>query len=716
MKHHFLIALSTLVSLLCHNVIAQCDADHTVLLTNFEFTPSELVISPGETVAFINIQGDHTVNGITNTVTEEPFGNPEEFFLEQTTGSSSGVCMGVLTFEELGLYNFDCSLDFNAQLGMNLTIDVDAFDLNDLFQLLQLQDSEPSAPVWQSAYAFQYFTPSFLTSEGPWTIFAPDDNAVSEILEYMNLGQFDGLGIPDFPEILKFHIAEGLWLEEDFFDGLVIPSAQGQALNISENTQGFAVENAQISTTNFTAYNGVIHVIDQCLAPEGVPESTVMQLIEDSENHTIFENAIYAANLSEDLSAQPILNDNESEPGPYTVFAPTDLAFDILVEEMGTTIDELLTSQFISSIVRSHIVENIVPNSDIFDGLNLLNINGDVLQIEISDDAILLYGTQNVVEITTTDLFAYNGVVHVIDAVIQPFIPALEGTCGTWTINKIPDGKDGWGDYATLDIFVNGVLFASETLFEDNIELFNMAVNNGDQIDLLFSGNYGGYQVVNENGEVIYSALGNEPLSVFGLKPCGTQQTCGYFSMQFLDETQEGWFGGSVSVNSDAGPLTTINFYNWSPFPDRTFSIPAVSGEIDFIVSPPFLEPTYTGYRVRDANNAIVVDQSDNTSIPTSAYDIMVCEPDISPVSDLTSDAFNLDVHPNPSNGLVFIEGFNLQQAWSAQLVSMDGKQVKTFNGVGPASLSFPEVSEGVYTLTFTMGHSIIPPIRLIKE
>ena len=699
------------------NLYSQCESDHTILLTNFEFTPSELVISPGETVAFINIQGDHTVNGITNTVTGEPFGNPEEFFLEQTTGSSSGVCMGVLTFEELGLYNFDCSLDFNAQLGMNLTIDVDAFDLNDLFQLLQQQDSAPSAPVWQSYYAFQSFTPSFLTSEGPWTIFAPDDNAVSEILEYMNLGQFDGLGIPDFPEILKFHIAEGLWLEEDFFDGLVIPSAQGQALNISENTQGFAVENAQITTTNFTAYNGVIHVIDQCLAPEGVPESTVMQLIEDSESHTIFENAIYAATLSEDLSAQPILNDNESQPGPYTVFAPTDLAFDILVEEMGTTIDELLTSQFISSIVRSHIVENIVPNSDIFDGLNLLNINGDALQIEISDDAILLYGTQNVVEITTTDLFAYNGVVHVIDAVIQPFIPALDGTCGTWTINKIPGGTDGWGDYATLDIFVNGVLFASETLFEDNIELFNMAVNNGDQIDLLFSGNYGGYQVVNENGEVIYSALGNEPLSVFGLKPCGTQQTCGYFSMQFLDETQEGWYGGSVSVNSDAGPLTTINFYNYSPFyPDRTFSIPAVSGEVDFIVSPPFLEPTLTGYRVRNANNAIVVDQSDNTSIPTSAYDIMVCEPDISSVSDLTSDAFNLDVHPNPSNGVVFIDGLDPTTAWSAKLHSLDGKQVKTFQGVGSSSLEFTEVAGGLYALTLTTEDRIIAPIRLIKE
>tara|TARA_B100000780_G_C21115905_1_gene451449 strand:- start:619 stop:2757 length:2139 start_codon:yes stop_codon:yes gene_type:complete len=698
------------------NLYSQCEADHTILLTNFEFTPSELVISPGETVAFINIQGDHTVNGITNTVTGEPFGNPEEFFLEQTTGSSSGVCMGVLTFEELGLYNFDCSLDFNAQLGMNLTIDVDAFDLNDLFQLLQQQDSEPSAPVWQSAYAFQYFTPSFLTSEGPWTIFAPDDNAVSEILEYMNLGQFDGLGIPDFPEILKFHIAEGLWLEEDFFDGLVIPSAQGQPLNISETSQGFAVENAQITTTNFTAYNGVIHVIDQCLAPEGVPESTVMQLIEDSENHTIFENAIFAANLSEDLSAQPILNDNESQPGPYTVFAPTDLAFDILVEEMGTTIDELLTSQFISSIVRSHIVENIVPSSDIFDGLNLLNINGDVLQIEISDDAILVYGTQNVVEITTTDLFAYNGVVHVIDAVIQPFIPDLEGTCGTWTIHKIPGNFGGWGG-GSLDVFVNGVLWSSETLFSDNIEVFNMAVNNGDAIDLLFRGNEGGFQVVNENEEVVYSAIGNEPSSVYGLKPCGTQQTCGYFSIQFLDETQEGWYGGSVTVNSDAGTLTTINFYDYDPFwPERTFNIPAVTGELDFIVSPPLFETTLTGYRVRDANNTIVVDQSDITSIPTSSYEIMVCEPNISSVSDLTLDIFNLDVHPNPSNGVVFIDGLDPTTAWSAKLHSLDGKQVKTFQGVGSSSLEFTEVAGGLYALTLTTEDRIIAPIRLIKE
>ena len=62
-------------SFLVENFYSQgsCDADHTVLLINYEFSPSELTISPGETVAFINVEGTHDVNGITNSITGEPF-------------------------------------------------------------------------------------------------------------------------------------------------------------------------------------------------------------------------------------------------------------------------------------------------------------------------------------------------------------------------------------------------------------------------------------------------------------------------------------------------------------------------------------------------------------------------------------------------------------------------------------------------------------------
>ena len=54
--------------------------------------PSELTIEPGETVAFINIEGEHTLNGISSSITGEPFNNPFEIYIEQSTGNTDGVC------------------------------------------------------------------------------------------------------------------------------------------------------------------------------------------------------------------------------------------------------------------------------------------------------------------------------------------------------------------------------------------------------------------------------------------------------------------------------------------------------------------------------------------------------------------------------------------------------------------------------------------------
>ena len=81
-------------------------------------------------------------------------------------------------------------------------------------------------PIFNSWYAFSSFTDTFLTQSAQWTIFVPDNDAVSEILEYMNLGQFDALNIPDLTEILKYHIAEGRWMTDDLYDGLQIKTAQ----------------------------------------------------------------------------------------------------------------------------------------------------------------------------------------------------------------------------------------------------------------------------------------------------------------------------------------------------------------------------------------------------------------------------------------------------------------------------------------------------------
>ena len=58
MKRVFLV-LSILNLTLAFRAYSQCEADHLIILNNFEFVPSELTITLNETVAFVNIEGEH---------------------------------------------------------------------------------------------------------------------------------------------------------------------------------------------------------------------------------------------------------------------------------------------------------------------------------------------------------------------------------------------------------------------------------------------------------------------------------------------------------------------------------------------------------------------------------------------------------------------------------------------------------------------------------
>lgn len=119
---------AVLVGLITSPVVAQdCDgADHTVLAGNLYFSPADLTISVGETVAWVNEGGFHDVNGNISAISGESFGNPEVFSLPTVTGDASGVCMGTHTFTVPGTYNYDCSVGSHAANGMVGTVTVEA--------------------------------------------------------------------------------------------------------------------------------------------------------------------------------------------------------------------------------------------------------------------------------------------------------------------------------------------------------------------------------------------------------------------------------------------------------------------------------------------------------------------------------------------------------------------------------------------------------------
>ena len=187
---------------------AQCEADHTIVMADYYFAPSELTILPGESVAFINVQGTHDINGITNTLTGEPWNNPAEFYLEQTEGTEEGTCMGVVTFNIPGVYNFDSSIGFQAQLGMVGSITVDAFTILDLLNDAWAGNFEDMPDVFAAFWAMQYNCPNCLAvMEGieHYTVFLPDAGAIDALQDLMNLNSFDMLNIPDLTDILEYH-------------------------------------------------------------------------------------------------------------------------------------------------------------------------------------------------------------------------------------------------------------------------------------------------------------------------------------------------------------------------------------------------------------------------------------------------------------------------------------------------------------------------------
>ena len=136
--------LASMLSVFTTGANSQCEADTTVYLTDYFFTPNSFTISVGQTVAFVNAEGTHNVDG-----TEES--NPVSFFLEETEGDINGVCMGTVTFNIPGTYTFTSSIGVQPELGMTGTIVVDAETLADVIADFGGGGQLENLGAWQSA-------------------------------------------------------------------------------------------------------------------------------------------------------------------------------------------------------------------------------------------------------------------------------------------------------------------------------------------------------------------------------------------------------------------------------------------------------------------------------------------------------------------------------------------------------------------------------------
>lgn len=640
-------------------------ADHTILVSNYSFTPSELTIAPGETVAFINVEGLHNVNGITNTLTGVLFNNPEDFFIPEIDGSPIGVLMGEITFDQPGTYQYDCSIGFHAQLGMVGTIVVDAFTITDLL----ITDSIPDTSL--PGIAFRTLLDSLLDSNGPLTLFLPNTSAVIEVGDLLNLNQFDLLAFVDLPSVLEYHVADGLWLADDLEAGMSLATIYGQNLTVAETGGVLQIDEASIISTNYLADNGVVHVIDKCLAPSDLPQATVWDIIKESDNHQLFEEAIINTELVDLLRAQNDLDPSLDLPGPFTLFAPTDDAFEAYSQQLGITTAELVAGQFVDDIVKAHIIGSKKQSTDLFNGQQLPSYFFEINQtnlITIIGDTIFVEG----IPIQVADVQSYNGVVHVIDEIILPDLPALEGTCGTWKLlleEEFGYYSEGW-EGIFIDVRINGELISKESGFVNtNPSSFEFGVDEESVIDIVVNvddvtdpfNNFFitpalNYKLYDPNNNLIYSSgeSGELMSSVYGLDACGAPRSCGFVEIQMFDgfpNFTNGWDFGRINVDIND------NFYRTIPFVYGEFQkafIPTNNGDIIDFNYIPGVQSNEDSYVIYAPDGTLIASQASASEPPKSVLDLLIC-PEVTSVNNQSIELFT-SIFPNPTSNELYIK------------------------------------------------------------
>ncbi len=239
-----------------------------------------------------------------------------------------------------------------------------------------------------------------LSGEGPFTVFAPTDDAFAAL----PAGMLDALlanPTGALAEILLYHVAGTKALSTDLSDGQMITTLNGDSVTVKIADGSVYIDDAMVTVADIEADNGVIHVIDAVL----LPTSNVVDVITASPAHTTLEAALIAAELVDDLSGE----------GPFTVFAPTDDAFAALPEGM---LDGLLANPTgdLAKILLYHVASGKTMSADLSDGQTITTLHGGDLTVKIADSSLYI----NESMVIFTDIETDNGVIHVIDAVLLP--------------------------------------------------------------------------------------------------------------------------------------------------------------------------------------------------------------------------------------------------------------------------------------------------------
>uniref|UniRef100_A0A8C4ZH43 Periostin n=1 Tax=Gadus morhua TaxID=8049 RepID=A0A8C4ZH43_GADMO len=323
-----------------------------------------------------------------------------------------------------------------------------------------------------------------LSGKGSFTMFAPSNDAWEELDPLVKAALVSNVNVELF-NALHYHMVNSRLLTKDLKNSMTLTSMYNElGLYINHYSNGIVTVNcARIIHGNQVATNGVVHVVDRVV-------STVSSTIKDT------------LEVDDDLTSFSVRTAHQlGEPGQYTLFAPTNRAF----EKLGSGyLERIMGDQKImSALVNYHLLNSVQCGEAIMMGTVYETAEGSSLQIGCDGDRLTVNGITMVLK---KDIVTTNGVIHLIDQVLVPdsakevmeLVGENQSTFSDMVAELGLSAALGPGTEYTLlapvnTVFTDEVMRTDQTLLKETLEnhILKLKVTlselyNGQQLETLF--------------------------------------------------------------------------------------------------------------------------------------------------------------------------------------------------------------------------------------
>lgn len=294
-----------------------------------------------------------------------------------------------------------------------------------------------------------------LKGPGPFTVFAPNDAAFDALPDGVLTELLKPKNKATLAKVLTYHVlAQSLpssEIKKTIASGAsaTFTTLEGSKLDIAPTADTIRVNDVEIVAPDVAASNGIIHVIDRVLLPKDVslvsaanpgstttvtptttatttPATTTPAATASAATKNILDTASGAGNFSTlaGLVADAGLTETLNGPGPFTVFAPDDAAFAKLPPALVEALKRPENRGLLGKILTYHVVPGALKAADLKSG-DVATVEGSQVKVVVDNGSVGV----NDAKVTTADIAATNGVIHVIDSVLLP--PAVDVTALT---------------------------------------------------------------------------------------------------------------------------------------------------------------------------------------------------------------------------------------------------------------------------------------------